>query len=79
MVYVTFVGRDGEILLSDYQMPAGAFPRTGDRIDWQHQQPFIIGVVRWLKWTSTNGVTLAVSEREATPGPNIQSEEHAHA
>jgi len=67
-IYVTIVTPDKEVLVKDLEMDW--VPSRGARIDWQHQQPFVIGVVRGEKWTSPNGVTLLLSPREATAGPN---------
>jgi hypothetical protein len=67
-IYVTIVNTKKEVLVKDLEMDW--VPSRGARIDWQHQQPFVIGVVRGEKWTSPNGVTLLIVDREATAGPN---------
>jgi hypothetical protein len=67
-IYVTIVNPDKEVLVKDLEMDW--VPSRGARIDWQHEQPFVIGVVRGEKWTSHNGVTLLLEPREATIGPN---------
>jgi hypothetical protein len=67
-LYVTIVDIKGQTLVKDLE--TDWIPPTGTRIDWQHQQPFVIGVVRAVKWTSHNGVTLVISPHEETPGPN---------
>ena len=78
-LYVTIVDTKGQTLVKDLEtdwipptgtridVPRAAVLGRQDRPDWQHQQPFSIGVVRAVKWTSHNRVTLVVSPHEETP------------